>query len=181
MTSLTKIAEYYKYKDLTGDQLEKALGKKVVLFSDLAKYKNISQLLGPENYVVILYQTSSYTNGHYVAITRSDKGVIRFNDSYGIDPLRETQYTAYDKALPNYIADLLQGTNYEKNTIDFQSWKRTATCGRWSLLFCKLRNFSIIEISHLFQNQGVLQDKDFTASLLTLITFDNILGYFEGK
>jgi hypothetical protein len=180
MTNLEAVVNYYKYTDLSGDEIETLTGRQPILFSDLAKYQNINQVFGKFNYAIILYQTSSYTNGHYVAITRNDEGKIRYCDSYGIpNPLKEVQYTPYDKALPNYLDKLLQGIDYESNTKDYQSWKKTATCGRYASFFCRLRNLSLQQIDYLFKNQGFLSIPDNMVTILTLFGLKDISEYFQ--
>lgn len=182
MTNLQAIVNYYKFTDLSGDEIKRLIGVNPILFSDLANYQSIDEVLGKRNYAVILYQTSSYTNGHYVALTRSDTGKIRYCDSYGIpNPLKEVQYTPYDQALPNYLDKLLKGIDYESNTIDYQSWKHTATCGRFSALFCRLRNVELYQINQLFRNDGFLSLPDNVATILTLFALEDIAKYFQNN
>lgn len=180
MSNLQAITQYYKFQDLTGDEIQDLIGKYPILFSDLKNYKSIDDVLGKEGYAIILYQTSSRTNGHYVAITRNDKGKIRYFDPYGIQgPLKEVQYTPYDQALPNYLQNLLNGVDYEANTTDYESWKKVADCGRWSALACKFRNLSLQQINGLFQNVGFLSDKDNCAVILTLLALSDISKFFS--
>jgi hypothetical protein len=179
MTNLQAVVNHYKYTDLSGDEIQTLTGRQPILFSDLAKYSNIDDVLGKLNHATILYQTSSYTQGHYVALTRGDNGKIRYCDSYGIpNPLTEVQYTPYDQALPNYLNQLLKGIDYESNTIDYQSWKKTATCGRFAAFFCRLRNLSLQQINYLFKNQGFLSDPDNMVTILTLFSLKDISEFF---
>lgn len=182
MTNLESIVNYYKYTDLSGDEIKALTGRPPILFSDLAKYSNIDEVFGSFNYAIILYQTSSYTQGHYAALTRNNEGKIRYCDSYGIpNPLKEVQYTPYDQALPNYLDKLLQGIDYESNTVDYQSWKKTATCGRYAAFFCRMRNLSLIQINYLFKNQGFLSIPDNMITTLTLFGLKDISDYFKQK
>lgn len=182
ITNLESMVLKYKMLDLTGDEIQRLTGKAPILFSDLSKFKTIDQVLGEENHVVILYQTSSYTTGHYVAITRNDiTGKIRYCDPYGISsPLKEIQYTEFDQALPNYLQNLLGGINYEANTTDFQSWRAgVSTCGRYAGLFCKLRNLSLLQIDYVLKrNSGFLSNPDNVATILTLMSLDDIAKYY---
>lgn len=181
--SLERIVEHFKKTDLSGDDIETLVGKPVVLYSDLGKYKSITQLLGKEKYVVILYQTSSYTSGHYIAITQNDSGKIRYCDSYGIkNPLTELQFTPYDKVLPKYLDKLLGGIDYESNTTDYQSKTPTiSTCGRWASLFCKFRNLTLVQIRELFtaNKSAYLNDSDNASVLLTLLALKDITSYLD--
>jgi len=179
--SLQKIVEFYMKRDLSGEEIVKLIGKEVVLYSDLKNYKTIDQLLGKENYVVILYQTSSITTGHFVAITRNEKtGKVRYNDSYGLDPLTELQYTAFDKPLPRYLIDLLQNVPYETNRVDYQSRKAgVSTCGRYASLFCLFQNFTLQELGEIFTKNATpyLNVADNSVTLLTLVALKDIRDF----
>jgi len=183
ITNLEQMTLKYKMEDLTGDEIQRLTGKPPILFSELSNFSNIDQVLGKENHAVILYQTSSRTQGHYVAITRNDlTGKIRYCDPYGIpSPLKEVQYTQYDQALPNYLQNLLANTNYEANTTDFQSWRAgVSTCGRYASLFCKLRNLSLLQIDYLLKrNSGFLANPDNVATILTLMALDDIAKFYS--
>jgi hypothetical protein len=176
---LSNIIRYYKKRDLTGTEIERLVGKGPILYSDLGKYKNLDELLGPENYCIVLYQTSSRTTGHFVAITRNDfTGQVSYNDSYGIkSPDEEIQYTPYDKPLPKYLTRLLQGTDYISNNVDYQATGKVSTCGRWSSLFCLLRNLSQAQFRSVFKgNPGI--NSDDIATELTLLALNDISEYF---
>jgi hypothetical protein len=181
--SLERIVKHYKMTDLTGEEIENIIGKPPILYSDLAKYKSLEQVVGKEKYAIILYQTSSYSEGHYVAITQGDNGVFRYCDSYGIDVLHELQYTPYDQQLPKYLVHLFEKVgNYEVNRTDFQG-KRSgiSTCGRWSSLFCKFRNLPLLRITELFKtnNDAFLRDNDNCATILTLLALNDITSYLD--
>ena len=182
--SLQRIVEHYKMRDMSGKEIQNLIGKPPVLYSDLKNYKSLNALLGKENYAIILYQTSSKTEGHFVAITRNDyTGKVRYADSYGIrTPDMEIQFTPYDKQLPRYLTQLLDGVDYESNTVDYQSKKTgVSTCGRWSSLFCAFRNIPLASITEMMKmNQdSFLKDTDNIAVLLTLMGLDNIEHYLD--
>ena len=163
--------------DLNGQEILRLTGKQPVIYSDLRKYKDIDQLLGKEGFIVVLYQTSSYSVGHWVAITRNDNtGMIRYCDSYGIPtPLQEIQYTPFDEKLPAYLDHLLDGVNYESNRFDYQArTKGISTCGRWSSIFCIMRNKSLAEIQRIFTTNKLafFNDYDNCATILTLLSLD---------
>ena len=174
--SLQQMTSYYKTRDLNGDEIFKLIKKYPVLYSDLSKYPNLNSLLGPEGYVVVLYQTSSISTGHFVAITRNDNtGRIAYRDSYGIPtPDKEIQFTPYDQKLPKYLTKLLTGVDYESNTVDYQGGKNISDCGRWACLGCLFRNFSVRDFQNLFKsNTGYLSDSDNCATIMTLLSLDN--------
>jgi len=181
--SLEQMTLYYKDRDLNGNEIIKLIGKPPIVYSGLAKYSSIDQLLGKENYCIIMYQTSSRTTGHFVAITRNDRtGQIRYNDPYGIpNPDTELQFTAYDQKIPKYLTALLKGTNYESNTIDYQGGKAVSDCGRWSSLFCLLHNLTQLQVRQLFKTNGsgFLANSDNCAVLLTLLALNDLTKFFD--
>jgi len=181
--SLEQMTLYYKDRDLTGDEIVKLIRKPPIVYSELGKYKTIDQLLGKENYAVIMYQTSSKTTGHFIAITRNDRtGQIRYNDPYGIpNPDTELQFTPYDQQLPKYLNALLKGTNYESNRVDYQGGKKVSDCGRWSSLFCLLHNLTQLQIRQLFKTNGsgFLGNSDNCAVILTLFALNDLVKFFD--
>lgn len=181
--SLEKMTLFYKDRDLSGQEIIKLVGKPPVVYSELGKYKTIDQLLGKENYCIVMYQTSSRTTGHFVAITRNDKtGQIRYADPYGIpNPDTELQFTQYDQPIPKYLTALLKGTNFESNLVDYQGGKKVSDCGRWSSLFCILHNLTRLELQTLFKTNGsgFLGNSDNCAVLLTLFALSDLTKFFH--
>lgn len=182
--TLQDMIAHYKGIDLNGDEILELVGKAPVLYSNLSRYSNIDQLLGNEGYAIVLYQTSSISSGHYVAITRNAMGKYRYCDSYGLpNPDTELQYTPFDQPLPKYLTKLLAGTGYESNTFDYQRKNPgVSTCGRWSAIFCKLRNLSLTQIQELFtlNSDPILRDPDNSACLLTFLSLRDIPLYYSG-
>ena len=151
--SLESIVDFYKTTDLTGQDIYNLINRFPILYSDLSKYRNLKELLTDEPYVVILYQTSSKTNGHFVALFADDNNIY-FSDSYGIYPDGEKQYTKYDRPLPNYLTELIKndGRNLIWNKIDYQNKKNSkiSTCGRWSCARIMLRHLSNEQFERIF-------------------------------
>lgn len=181
--SLEDIVKHFKMTDLSGEEIQTLIGKAPVLYSDLAKYKSMTQLLGKENYVVILYQTSSKTTGHFVAITRNDTtGLLRYFDSYSLTPDTELQFTAFDRPLPKYIIGLLGNENYEVNKVDYQAKKSgISTCGRYASTACMFRNISLKRIEELYKmnKSSWLNEPDNAVTVLTLLGLKDISSYLD--
>jgi hypothetical protein len=181
--SVEDCVAYFVKQDLSGQEITELIKKPVVIYSDLGKYRSLSQLLGKEKYVVILYQTSSYSTGHFVAITQGDNGKVTYFDSYGIpNPDTELQFTPYDKPLPKYLTKLLEGVDYESNTVDYQSKKSgISTCGRYASIACLWRNLSLLQIRELLKNNksAYLQDTDNLVCLLTMLALSDIRDYLK--
>ena len=180
--SIQQLVEYYKGTDLSGQDIVKMIGKGPVLYSDLKKYKNLNQLLGKEGYVVILYQTSSKTTGHFCALMIKNNAPYWF-DSYGFKPDAEEQYTPYDQKLPRYLTMLLEADErpVSWNKHDYQAKRASvATCGRWSTIAILLKDLSPQDFQHVFyNNKDPYLTSDNLVVLLTLTGLNNINEYFE--
>ena len=179
--SLQQMTLYYKDRDLNGQEIEKLVGKPPISYSELGQFKSLNQLLGKENYAVIMYQTSSRTTGHFIAITRNDRtGKVSYRDPYGIpNPDTELQFTKYDQPLPKYLNMLLKGVDYSSNTIDYQGGKKVSDCGRWSSLFCILHNMTEQQVETLFKTNGsgFLGNSDNCAVILTLFALNDLVKF----
>jgi len=180
--SLENIVKYFNKRDLTGDEIETLIGKAPITFSDLAKFKTIEEVLGPEKYCIILYQTSSKTDGHFVAITQYDDGTISYRESYGYNPLQVKNLCPYDDPLPRYVVQLLYDHKVEYNRFDFQQkGKGVSTCGRWSAIFCRMRQVPLKDLIRLVitNKSEFLSDYDNIATVLTLLSLKDITTYEE--
>jgi hypothetical protein len=180
--SLEKMVEYFKQTDLNGLEIQNLIGRPPVLYSDLAQYSSVDKLLGDFNYCIILYQTSSRTSGHFVALTRNDTtGKIRFFDSYGFFPDQERQFTKYDQMIPPYLTQLLKGHDFEYNNVDYQAKQSNiTTCGRHSSMACHLRNLSLAQIKEFYTDNKsqFLNKADNSVTLLTMLGLHDIRKFF---
>jgi hypothetical protein len=181
--SLENIVKYFSKRDLSGDEIQRLIGKPPVMYSDLPKYKTLEQLLGKERYCIILYQTSSKTNGHFVAITAYDNGTVSYRESYGYNPIQVKELCAYDDAMPRYIVELLAPYEVEYNRFDFQQkGKGISTCGRWSSIFCRMRNVPLRDLVRMVSTNKseFLSDYDNIATVMTLLSLNDISLFEEG-
>jgi hypothetical protein len=188
--SLESIVNYFKQRDLNGGEIENLVGKYPILYSDLKKYESLTSLLGKHNYIVVLYQTSSKTTGHYVSISFNPEiNTIRFCDSYGFPMDTEQQYAAYDKPLPKYLSILVEKhirdhpeCKFEFNTHDYQrKSSKITTCGRYSSLFSLFYKVPLIKIHEMLRmnHSAFLSDPDNVATILTLVGLNNIQDYLR--
>lgn len=151
MESIERLVERFKVQDLSGEDIQRLVGKYPVVYSELAQYRSVKDLLGKEKYAVILYEVSSKTSGHFVALYEREDGTLCFADSYGLFVDDEDQYAPTNAKLPKYLGALIakSGMPFEYNRIDYQSRKSgVATCGRWSCFFClfgRKRTFAQID------------------------------------
>jgi hypothetical protein len=182
--SLEQLVKFFNQRDLTGEEIQNLTGKAPVMYSDLPKYKTLDALLGKERHVVLLYQTSNKTTGHFVAITANDDGVIRWCESYGYSPEQVRTMTPYDDPFPTYIVNLLSDYQVEYNKFDFQQkGKGVSTCGRWASIFCRLRNVPLNKIIQMVSTNAssFLRDYDNIATVLTLLGLNDIQSFTDGR
>lgn len=182
--SFENLVRLYQTRDLDGDAIERLVGKPPVLYSDLRKYKSAQQLIGKEKRVVILYQTSSRTSGHFVALYERFDGVLCFCDSYGLKYDAEIQYAEYDQPLPRYLTNLIEnsGMDIDYNKVDYQrKQSRIADCGRYSSFFCTVgQQATFREIqTMLTTNQDAFLIPDHIVTMVTLLGLHNIRHFFE--
>lgn len=184
--SLEQIANFYINTDLNGVDINQLTGKSPIIYSDLKLYKSLSALLGSQKFAVILYQTSSKTTGHWVAVMVNKYNQIVYFDSYGLHYDTEQQNGAnFDVKLPMYLTNLIEADGREVvyNKFDYQQWsKNVSTCGRWASVAVKfLRDISLSQFHQLFTtNQNSLLNKaDFSVSLITLLSLSDITKYFN--
>jgi hypothetical protein len=180
--SLESIAKRAMLVDLSGDDITRLTGRSPIIYSDLKNYTSFKGLMGTWGFAVILYQTSSKTTGHWVATMVNNRNEIVYFDSYGLHFDTEQQKGAkYDIALPTYLTNLIEkdGRVVKINGYDYQKWSpRVSTCGRWSSIAIKLLpHITLDEFRALFtSNQSsVLNQPDFSASLLTLLSVGDIV------
>ena len=179
--SIERLTNYFKTTDLDGQDIVKLIHKPVVLYSDLKNYKNVNQLLGSDGYVVILYQTSSKTTGHFVCLfVRND--TIHFQDSYGFKYDTEQQYTPYDEPLPRYLTQLIEsdGRQVVWNKHDFQNKNsNVATCGRWSCIRIMLKDLDNQQFQQVFYgNKCAFLTSDNLVVMLTLVGLHDIQQFY---
>jgi hypothetical protein len=187
MGSLEELTKYYSKQDLTGEDIQALTGKAPVIYSDLKNYATLTDLLGQENFAIILYQTSSKTTGHWVMVCCNKKtNDIVYFDSYGLHYDTEQQYgAAYDKPLPRYLTQLIEGDGrpIKINQYDYQRWaKGVSTCGRWSCIaehFLKYITLQQFQILFTTNQSALLNQPDIAATLLTVLGLRNIPQFFE--
>jgi hypothetical protein len=185
-TSIENVVKYYIKKDLTGEEIKKLTGKYPILYSDLKNY-NVKKLLkGVGDFQVILLQTLSKVEGHFVAVFERSDGIYYF-DSYGLgSPDSYKEYTKFDQQYNNYLSRLLgeSGRPIISNNRDYQSWNPgISTCGRYSALRIHLMGLDNNEFHSLFvgNNSRFLSKPDYVVCMLTLTALNNINQIFDER
>jgi hypothetical protein len=182
--SFQDITNFYIRQDLTGDDLVKLTGKQPIVYSQLKNYTSVEQLLGKEGFVVILYETSSRTSGHWTSLSITFEGKLRFCDSYGLYPDDEDQYASTNALLPKYLTALINKStlNFEYNQVDYQRKSSSvSTCGRYAAFFSTTaREMTLAEVkAFLTGNASSILNPDFIVTAYTMHTLREIRGYFE--
>jgi hypothetical protein len=183
------VAEYIK-KPLSGQEIQRLTGVFPILYSDLANYKKLEDVLAVHNkpYAIILYQVSSKTDGHYNAIGVNFEGNPFQFDPYGFPDIKIQQLSPYDKKLPDYITPLLEDYARRKNkkvfinNVDYQSKSGDiADCGRHSGLACIFSQFMKFDDMYqlYFHNASSYLKGDNVATILTLMCLDDIGAYYK--
>jgi len=122
---------------LSGKQMVDALkGKvKVVVYSDVVKMNSLDELLNPHGKVIILYQTTSETSGHWCCLFRQTFENVIFFDPYGLKPddeIPDCKYLSYLNG-ETPLRTLLNNSNYNVsfNPNRYEKWSKDMnSCGR---------------------------------------------------
>jgi hypothetical protein len=182
--SIEDITRYYITQDLTGDDIQTLIGKPPIEYSQLQRMTFNQLLPDASPFQVILLQTKAANNGHWVALWADSKN-INYWDSLGMGmPDSYKSYTPFDKQYPPLLANLLATDPRRRPIIanykDYQQWSGTvSTCGRWSGLRIKLRALNNDEFDRIFEgNSGLLRNRDFVTTILTLVSLHDIRQAF---
>lgn len=114
---------------------------KIVVYSDLPKYKSLDELLNPYGRVIILYETNGIDNGHYTCLFRNYQGINYF-DPYGMEIEQPLDYFGdgvkeLTNSDDNYLNKLLYQDKYHifYNQHRLQELRKgISTCGRWCIV-----------------------------------------------
>lgn len=184
-SSIEQLTKFFITQDLSNIDIKTLTGKEPYTYEELEQFSSLDDLLGNDGFAIILYQTTK-TSGHWTAIVKNiHNNQIIFFDSYGLYPDSEIQYTQYNQSLPMYLTNLIKqsGQNIKYNNIDYQKWtKTTSTCGRWATISVKLlKHIDLPTFEQLFttNQNSLINQPDFTATLLTLLQLNNISNYFK--
>jgi hypothetical protein len=135
--------------ELSNEDIYKVVGSvNIIPYPDFQKYQSLHQCFGNKDKIVIFFETTSSTVGHWQCMMKSThqssngvKIMFHFWDSYGLAPSKDKSYIEkatlirlkeFKPYLPQLIDDvLLHNIDVDYNTIDYQSWtKNVNTCGR---------------------------------------------------
>lgn len=148
---------------------------KMIIYEDLKNFKNIDELLYPDDSAIILYEYIRNNNesiGHYICINRLPSGEIEHFDSLLFKPDRELNMVPKNvrkKTRQNYsyLAKMLYDSGYPVSYNHYKLQQNdTSTCGRWAGLRCLLKKLTLDEFANLFLNRK--HDPDILVTALTM-------------
>ena len=174
--NIDKVINEYEKVAMDNTQIMKALdGKtKIVLYTDLDKFKNIDELLHPHDNVVLLFQTTSQTFGHWTCLFKN-KNIIYFFDSYALQPDQQIQFSPFlQKATERYIlSNMLKTSGYLIKTnktpyqhVSFKKHTEPNTCGRHCIIRLKMKHLDNEQYNNFMKSSHMDTDK-----LVSLMTF----------
>lgn len=136
---------------MSGSDLEHYVGLNRVYLLENLKGKSLANIVKP--FIVILYETDSQNNGHWVGLMRyfvEGQEYVEFFDSYGMSPgelysHNDPEHNKYLNQDKNYLGIMIwehlqrnPSCKFIYNKIQYQSWDEgISTCGRWVLLRIK--------------------------------------------
>lgn len=129
---------------------------KFIRYNELKNYRNLEQVLGPNGYVMILYEFKP-NFGHWVCLITIRPGFIEFFDPYGLKPDDERDWiekTGYWERgyLSKILADASSRFTISYNEHDLQGIDtKYATCGKWCLLRIYYRNIPLEQFYRIFE------------------------------
>ena len=127
--------------DINAKDVIQIAGKtKVVAYHLLANYSSVDELLAEFDCAVILWEIQEWS-GHFTAVYRDAKRRVHYFDPYGMSPMKDRTYATWDdQNTPPLLQQLLEGTGYIQNKVDYQQWSADVnTCGRWTGLRIRTR------------------------------------------
>nr|CAI9421340.1 PRO [Cafeteriavirus-dependent mavirus] len=156
-------------RDLWHSTLPNETGINVIDYDDIINCKNINGLFRNDNKLIIFYPNhrGEVLYGHYCALIMGRNDTVYFFDSYGgrpdVDQKRYsgTQRKDLYKEEENSLINLLLESGYD---VDYSHHKlqsltnNSATCGRWCLTRCALKNLTNDEFAQVIKSLSKLKN-----------------------
>lgn len=172
--SLKQVKDY----PLSDGDIRRILGDDISIktYPDLAKMSSIDQCFDRQGRCILLFLTSSPTEGHWCCLLNKKNG-IHFFDPYGERPEQQlknvpaSRLEMLDESQP-YLTKLLResGRPVFYNTYDFQKDStKINTCGRHCIVRCLYAPYSLDKYKKVIDSSGLSPD-DFVSGL----TYDKL-------
>lgn len=147
----------------------------IIEYGDLSSYRNIDAVLGPEEAIIILYETRRFF-GHWVCLFKRDTHTLEFFDSLGLPMdselklISDYQRRQLNEFIP-HLTHLIKKSRYKliQNKYKLQEFiENVNTCGRWASVRIKQRDMNIDDFAK-FWMRGLPDVKpDFLITKYTL-------------
>jgi hypothetical protein len=172
--SLDDVKDY----PLSDGDIRRMLGDDISIktYPDLAKMRSINECFDSKGRCILLFLTSSPTEGHWCCLLNKKKG-IEFFDPYGDKPEKQkegvpqSRLEALNQSQP-YLTKLLRasGRPVYYNTHDFQQDKRSInTCGRHCVVRCLYGPYSLNKYKDIIDASGLSPD-----NFVSGLTYDKL-------
>ena len=172
--SLDDVKDY----PLSDGDIRQMLGDDISIktYPDLAKMRSINECFDSKGRCILLFLTSSQTEGHWCCLLNKKKG-IEFFDPYGDKPEKQkegvpqSRLEALNQSQP-YLTKLLRasGRPVYYNTHDFQQDKRSInTCGRHCVVRCLYGPYSLNKYKDIIDASGLSPD-----NFVSGLTYDKL-------
>ena len=153
---------------LSDGDIRKMLGSdiKIITYPELKDMKSIDECFDKKGRCIMLFLTTSPTEGHWCAMLRKQKG-IEFFDPYGEAPDKQkdniprSRLQLLDENQPD-LTNLLRASGKEiyYNKIPFQKDKaHVNTCGRHCVTRVYCGNMSLSKYRKMIKNSGLSPDE----------------------
>jgi hypothetical protein len=153
---------------LSDTDIQQAIGVKPTLYyPDLFKVDNINQILDKKGRAVVLYLTTSLTNGHWVGLIKKGK-TIEYFDPYGhYKPDGESRWLTKNKQHQLHedthrLTELLNKSGYEVtvNPFPYQGHQQgNNECGRHTVSRLYYYKMSEPEYMEMIRRSGMTPDQ----------------------
>lgn len=142
---------------------------KIIAYPDLLGATSIDDVLDEKGRLMLLYLTTSKSNGHWVCLLRPRKtpGIIEYFDPYGkYEPDEESEWLSKQELnefgqSTFHLSKLLESSPYKiiYNTYPFQKLKRdNNTCGRHCTCRLYFKHLNIDEYTDMIIKSGIPSD-----------------------
>ena len=145
----------------------------LLLYGELSKFDDIFDAMGPNNELILLYETQK-NFGHWACLFLNSRDEIEFFNSYGVYPDEELakipeNFRKESNQDEPHLSYLLDQSGKKLVYNDFRLQKKEPnvnTCGRWCVLRLLMKNIDIESFIDIFEKNEFF-DSDSLAILFT--------------
>jgi len=165
---LTTILARAENEELDSQQIRIICNGRIVVYHDLARARSLRDVMGADQEIILLYETTGQNVGHWTTMWTTPSGIYFF-DPYGLHPDQELRWNTFDKT--PYLTRLIQqdGRPLYWNQTDLQAKHEDVnTCGRHSAMRLRWKRLSHDQYAHVLQSKPGL-NPDMVVTMLTYV------------